>query len=90
MVTKTHEHPPRLICSDCGRVVPQSTVTPVLALLDRHWAGLLALLLLIAAPVLLMTIGPWSEQRPVRRQTHPQTHPQHRHRVDLVPLRRRY
>jgi hypothetical protein len=86
MVTKTHEHPPRLICSDCGRVVPQSTVTPVLALLDRHWAGLLALLLLIAAPVLLMTIGPWSEQRPVRRQTHPVL----RHRVDLVPLRRRY
>ena len=54
-------------------------------LLDRHWAGLLALLLLTATPLLLMTLGPWSELLPQRRQDHPLL----RHRMVVAPLHRR-
>jgi len=65
--------------------LPQSDLTPLPVLLDRHWAGLLALLLLIATPLLLMTLGPWSELQPHRRQDHPLL----RHRMVVAPLHRR-
>jgi hypothetical protein len=87
LVTKTHDRPPRLICSNCGRVLPESTPTPLLVLLERHWVGLLVLLGLILVPGLLMTLGPWAEQRPHRTQRRLGDTPVHR-RIELMPVHR--
>lgn len=61
MLTKTAERPPRLICTQCGRVVPQTNLTPLLGWLDRHWGGLLVLALLILMPLVLLALSPWME-----------------------------
>jgi hypothetical protein len=35
LVSKTAERPPRLICSDCGQLVPNQALPPLIALLER-------------------------------------------------------
>jgi hypothetical protein len=61
LVTKTADRPPRLICSRCGRVLPESNLPPLLGELERHIPGLLALALLVAMPLLLLALTPWFE-----------------------------
>lgn len=62
LATKTNERPPRLICTACARPLPQSSLRPLLGELERHAPGLLALILLMALPLVLLAISPWMEQ----------------------------
>jgi hypothetical protein len=55
-----------MICASCGRLQPQTNLPPLLGLLDRHGLGLLALLLLVAMPLVLVALSPWLEQSPHR------------------------
>jgi len=47
-------------------VQPQTNLPPLLGLIDRHGLGLLALLLLLALPLVLLALSPWLEQSPHR------------------------
>ena len=67
LLAKTTDRPPRLICASCGRLQPQTNLPPLLGLLDRHGLGLLALLLLVAMPLVLLALSPWIDQPPQRR-----------------------
>ncbi len=68
LVSKTADHPPRLICSNCGRIRPQPPVPTLLGWLDRHWAGLLVLVLLLVMPFSLLVLGSLLERSVDRRQ----------------------
>jgi hypothetical protein len=68
LLSKTAERPPRLICSNCGRVRPQPPGPSLLGWLDRHLAGLLVLLLLLAMPFSLLVVAPFLEGGIDRRQ----------------------
>jgi hypothetical protein len=66
-VSKTSHRPPRLVCADCGGLLPQSNQPPLLGLLDRHALGLVLLLLTVVMPVLLIAFSPWVQLPALRR-----------------------
>jgi len=68
LVSKTADYPPRLACSNCGRVLPQPPSPTLLGWLDRHWAGLLVLVLLLVMPFSLLVVAPFLEGAVERRQ----------------------
>lgn len=49
----------RLICSSCGKVLPQTSSPSLLGLLDRQSGGLLVLAVLVLLPLLLLAFSPW-------------------------------
>jgi len=66
-------------------VLPQTNLPPLLGLIDRHGLGLLALLLLLALPLVLVALSPWLEQAPhrggYRREDSHRSHDAHRKAV---------
>jgi hypothetical protein len=70
LLSKTNERPPRLVCSRCGKVLPQASPS-LIGLLDRKSGGLLVLALLVLLPLLMLAFSPWiGLQGPRRKGPH--------------------
>lgn len=67
LLSKTNDRPPRLICADCGALLPQTNQPPLLGLLDRHALGLVLLLLTVVMPMVLLALSPWVQGPALRR-----------------------
>lgn len=64
LLNTTSERPPRLICSNCGKVLPLSSPS-LIGLLDRRSGGLLVMAVLVLLPLLMLAFSPWmGEQLP--------------------------
>ena len=59
LLSKTSDRPPRLVCAECGALLPQSNPKPLLGLLDRQAPGLLFILVLLLLPLGLLALSPW-------------------------------
>lgn len=59
LLTKTSDRPPRLVCADCGGLLPQTNQPSLMGLLDRQAPGLLLLLLMVVMPLVGLALSPW-------------------------------
>lgn len=67
LLSKTDDRPPRLVCADCGALLPQNSQPSLLGLLDRKAPGLLILLLMVLMPMGLLAVSPWLQHSVQRR-----------------------
>jgi len=58
LLTKTNERPPRLICSNCGKLLPLASPN-LIGMLDQRSGGLLVLAVLVLLPLLVLAFSPW-------------------------------
>ena len=59
LLSKTSDKPPRLVCADCGALLPQNNLKPLLGELDRLGPGLVIITLLVLLPLSLLALSPW-------------------------------
>ena len=67
LLSKTNDRPPRLVCADCGALLPQNNQPSLLGLLDRKAPGVLILLLMVLMPMLVLAVSPWLQNASGRR-----------------------
>jgi len=67
LVSKSGDRPPRLVCADCGGLLPQNNQPSLLGSLDRQAPGLVMLLLMVVLPLVALALSPWVQLPQERR-----------------------
>ena len=74
LLCKTSDKPPRLVCADCGALLPQTNPRPLLNLLDRQGPGLVIVVVLLLLPLSLLALSPWVRLPAPRRSERVERH----------------
>ena len=57
LISKTAERPPRLLCANCGALLPQKPPTPAWVWMQGNLLRLLLLSVLVLLPLIVITIS---------------------------------